>query len=79
MKEAVIKLLEFIISQKMDLKDYGLLGEGLKQRFSIRQNNQEATQELIETVVKWENDRGLYDSLENVLLRNFTIEIKIVT
>ena len=61
-------VIDFIIKQELDLKDYPTLLEPLKANFDIRnKQGNEATQELLDTVIWWENATGIIFSLEKIL------------
>lgn len=66
------RVIDFIIKQELDLKDYPTLLEPLKANFDIRdKKSNEATQELLDKVIWWENNTGCIHSLEKILNDNF--------
>jgi hypothetical protein len=68
------RVIDFIIKQELDLKDYPTLLEPLKANFEIRdKNGNEATQELLDTVIWWENTTGIIFSLEKILNDKFYV------
>jgi hypothetical protein len=69
------KLLEFILDQRLeDIDGLPSLIEPLKEKFNIRnKEGQEATEELINTVIFWEKHTEIYDSLEKFLEEKFVL------
>jgi hypothetical protein len=66
------KVIDFIIEQRMELHDYPTLMPLIKEKFKITDHDgNEATEELITTVVVWEKNTEIYDSLENFLNDRF--------
>lgn len=70
------KVIDFIIEQGLaELSDYPLLLEPLKERFEIKNlEGNEATEELITTVMFWEKHTEVHDSLEKFLNDRFTVK-----
>ena len=66
------RIIDFIIKQELDLKDYPTLLEPLKVNFNIRnKQGKEATKELLDTVIWWENTTCMIFSLEKILNDEF--------
>ena len=70
------KVLEFIMEQKIeDIDGLPKLIEPLRENFNIRnKEGQEATEELINTVIFWEKHTEIYDSLEKFLEEKFVLK-----
>jgi hypothetical protein len=68
-------VLYFIIEQRLeDVNGLPNLIEPLKEKFKIRnKEGQEATEELINTVIYWEKHPEIYESLETFLEKNFVL------
>ena len=69
------KVINFIIEQKMtDVNGLPKLIEPLKENFNIQnKEGQEATEELINTVMFWEKHPEIYESLEKFLEEKFVL------
>jgi hypothetical protein len=67
------------MSNNLEVSDYSKLIPLLKENFDIKDHNgQEATEELVNTVIFWEKHTEIYDSLEKTLNDQFYVA-KIVT
>lgn len=67
-------IIDFIIEQGLDISDYSKLVPLLKEKFKIKDyNGQEATEELVNTVIFWEKHAEIYDSLEKILNDKFLL------
>ena len=69
------RVIKFIMKQQMeDISSLPNLIPLLKEKFDIRDHcGQEATEELINTVIFWEKHTEIYDSLEKFLNDKFLI------
>jgi len=66
------RIIDFITKQELSLDVYPTLLEPLKENFDIRdKNDNEATKELLDTVIWWENTTGCIHSLEKTLNDKF--------
>jgi hypothetical protein len=66
-KYGMKRVIDFIIKQELDLNDYPTLLEPLKANFNIKdKEGNEATKELLDTVIWWENNTGIIKSLEKL-------------
>lgn len=71
------RIIDFIIEQGLELNKYPTLVEPLKKMFEIKnKDGNEATEELITTVMFWEKHTEIYDSLEKFLNNRFIIKLK---
>jgi hypothetical protein len=69
------KVLDFIIEQGLEIGNYSSLLEPLRKNFNIKDhNNNEATEDFINTVIFWENHTEIYDSLEKFLSDRFILK-----
>jgi hypothetical protein len=67
-------VIDFIIEQGLDISDYPKLVPLLKEKFNIKNYyGQEATEELVNTVIFWEKHTEIYDSLEKTLNNKFLL------
>jgi hypothetical protein len=69
------EILNFIMEQRLeDVNGLPNLVQPLKEKFKIRnKEGQEATEELINTVIYWEKHPEIYESLETFLEKNFVL------
>jgi hypothetical protein len=70
------KLLKFICDQQLeDYNELPRLKEPLKERFDVRDHNgNEATAELLNTVVWWEQHPEIWKSLEEILNEKYIVK-----
>ncbi len=68
------KVLDYIIDQRLEsYEDLPKLIEPLREKFTIKNNNgEEATEEMIKTIMDWEKNTWMTDSLEKILNVKFT-------
>lgn len=72
------KLLAFIIEQELDLEQYQTLVPLLKEKFQITEIGggiTDATQELVNTIIKWENSTD-DDALEKIINSKYVIYLR---
>jgi hypothetical protein len=69
------EILNFIMEQRLeDVNGLPNLVQPLKEKFKIRnKQGQEATEELINMVIYWEKHPEIFESLENLLEKNFVL------
>lgn len=63
-------VLNFIINQELDLEDYPTLVEPMAKKFNIEEW---LAKEIIDEVIKWENNTAMSDSLEKTLNKKFNL------
>ncbi len=70
------ELLLFVIKQELEsLDEYSSLLQPLKENFNIKNHNgEEAAEELLNTIVWWENHPEIYESLEEILNEKFVLQ-----
>jgi len=69
------ELLDYICEQGLELSEYLTLEAPLKERFDIKDHDgNEATEQLITTVIFWEKHTEIYDSLEKFLKDRFIVK-----
>ena len=74
MKRVIDFICDYSMTNNLEANDYPKLIPLLKEKFDIRDySGQEATEELINTVMFWEKHTEIYDSLENTLKEKFFI------
>lgn len=79
MKRVINFICGYSMSNNLEVSDYSKLIPLLKENFDIKDHNgQEATEELVNTVIFWEKHTEIYDSLEKTLNDQFYVA-KIVT
>jgi hypothetical protein len=77
MQPATRLLINFIIKQELDLEQFPSLENSLREKFDITKDTKdgkEATKELVDLIIFWENHPGIYDSLETLINCNFWIK-----
>jgi hypothetical protein len=78
MKRVIDFICDYSMSNNLEVNDYPKLIPLLKEKFDIRDySGQEATEELINTVMFWEKHTEIYDSLEKTLNEKFFISQKL--
>jgi hypothetical protein len=61
--------------QLMDVDEFSTLLQPLRENFVIKNHQgQEATEELLNTIVWWECHPEIYESLEEILNKKFILE-----
>ena len=71
------RVIDFIIEQGLNISEYQTLIEPLRNKFEIKNiNGDEATEELVTTVIFWEKHTEIYDTLEKFLNDRFIIKLK---
>ena len=74
MKRIIDFICDYSMTNNLEVSDYPKLIPLLKEKFDIRDFcGQEATEELINTVIFWEKHTEIYDSLEKFLNDKFLI------
>jgi len=74
MKKVINFICGYSMANNLEPSDYSKMIPSLKEKFDIRdQNNQEAAEELINTVIFWEKHTEIYDSLEKTLNEKFHV------
>jgi hypothetical protein len=74
MKRIIDFICDYSMTNNLEVSDYPKLIPLLKEKFDIRDFcGQEATEELINTVMFWEKHTEIYDSLEKTLKEKFFI------
>lgn len=70
------KLLNFIIMQRLvEISDLPSLIQPLREKFKIKdKDGNEATEELINSVIFWEKHTEIYDSLEKFLEEKYFVK-----
>jgi hypothetical protein len=72
MKKVINFICGYSMANNLEVTDYSKLIPLLKENFDIRDHNgQEATEELVNTVIFWEKHTEIYDSLEKMLSEKF--------
>ena len=75
MKKVINFICGYSMNNNLEINDYSKLIPLLKEKFDIRNYcRQEATEELINTVIFWEKHTEIYDSLEKTLKEKFFIK-----
>ena len=75
MKRVIDFICDYSMSNNLEVNDYPKLIPLLKEKFDIRDySGQEATEELINTVMFWEKHTEIYDSLEKTLNEKFFVK-----
>ena len=63
------KIIKFIIDQEYEsLDDYPSLAKPISEKFEI---NLETAEDIINTVIEWENNDNIHNSLEEFLVNKF--------
>lgn len=73
------RVISFIIAQNLEsVDDYPSLVKPLTEIFDIRSRNGESglkiAEQVVNTILEWENNVTIYDSLEKVLNEKFYIK-----
>ena len=70
------KLLKFVIDQELeDFNELPRLLVPLKDNFDIRDHDgNEATMELLDTIIYWEKHPAIYESLESILNKKYFVK-----
>ncbi|MFA5366347.1 MAG: hypothetical protein WC333_00290 [Dehalococcoidia bacterium] len=78
MKTPIGELLNFICDQELEsYEDLPKLTEAVRNKFNVKNSkDEEATEELINSIIEWEKDSSIYTSLEKTLYNKFTIMMK---
>jgi hypothetical protein len=75
MKRVIDFICDYSMTNNLEVNDYSKLIPLLKEKFDIRDYcGQEATEELINTVMFWEKHTEIYDSLEKMLNEKFFVK-----
>lgn len=65
-------VIDFIVSQKLELKDYYKLIPIIRDKFNItNKNGKEASKECIDLIINWEENVNIVDPLELILNMSF--------
>ena len=76
MKRIIDFICSYSMTNNLEVSDYPKLIPLLREKFDIRDYcGQEATEELIDTVIFWEKHTEIYDSLEKTLNEKFFVKI----
>jgi hypothetical protein len=76
MKRVIDFICDYSMSNNLEVNDYPKLIPLLKEKFDIRDySGQEATEELINTVMFWEKHTEIYNTLEKTLNEKFFVKI----
>ena len=76
MKKVIDFICDYSMTNNLEVSDYPKLIPLLKEKFDIRDFcGQEATEELINTVMFWEKHTEIYNTLEKTLNEKFFVKI----
>ena len=76
MKRIIDFICDYSMTNNLEVSDYPKLIPLLKEKFDIRDFcGQEATEELINTVMFWEKHTEIYNTLEKTLNEKFFVKI----